>query len=151
MRFGKTDFAIGFILFLEQFPGRERNRAHVETFRRQVRRRVIDQADFRAGGHQDQVGFAYRQSQKVHKRPSPTRRRHPPTMRSRVGRAWRVRISAIGPSRRLTASFQAATVSLASAGRITVRLGIARSAARCSIGWWVGPSSPRPMLSWVKT
>src|SRR5258706_51893 len=22
---------------------------------------------------------------------------------------------------------------------------------RCSIGWWVGPSSPRPTESWVKT
>ena len=32
-----------------------------------------------------------------------------------------------------------------SAGRNTSRLGIARSAARCSTGWWVGPSSPRPI------
>ena len=45
----------------------------------------------------------------------------------------------------------AAAVSLASAGRTTSRPGIARSAARCSIGWWVGPSSPRPMESWVQT
>ncbi len=29
--------------------------------------------------------------------------------------------------------------------------GIARSAARCSIGWWVGPSSPRPIESCVHT
>ena len=29
--------------------------------------------------------------------------------------------------------------------------GIARSAASCSIGWWVGPSSPSPIESWVKT
>ena len=32
-----------------------------------------------------------------------------------------------------------------------VSRGIARSEAACSIGWWVGPSSPTPMLSWVKT
>ena len=30
-------------------------------------------------------------------------------------------------------------------------LGIARNAARCSIGWWVGPSSPSSTESWVKT
>ena len=29
--------------------------------------------------------------------------------------------------------------------------GIARSAAKCSIGWWVGPSSPRPTESCVQT
>ena len=29
--------------------------------------------------------------------------------------------------------------------------GIRRSVAVCSTGWWVGPSSPRPMESWVKT
>jgi hypothetical protein len=28
---------------------------------------------------------------------------------------------------------------------------MARNAARCSIGWWVGPSSPSPIESWVIT
>ena len=28
---------------------------------------------------------------------------------------------------------------------------MARSAVRCSIGWWVGPSSPRPIESCVQT
>ena len=37
------------------------------------------------------------------------------------------------------------------AWRTIARFGIARSAAMCSIGWWVGPSSPRPMESWVQT
>ena len=41
--------------------------------------------------------------------------------------------------------------SLASAGRRTSSPGIARSEASCSIGWWVGPSSPSPMESWVIT
>ena len=31
------------------------------------------------------------------------------------------------------------------------RPGMARSVARCSIGWWVGPSSPSPTESWVQT
>ena len=30
-------------------------------------------------------------------------------------------------------------------------LGIRRSVAVCSTGWWVGPSSPRPIESCVKT
>jgi len=28
---------------------------------------------------------------------------------------------------------------------------MARKEASCSTGWWVGPSSPSPMASWVKT
>ena len=50
-----------------------------------------------------------------------------------------------------SAAFQHSKVSVASAGRNTSRLGMARRAARCSTGWWVGPSSPRPMESWVQT
>ena len=49
------------------------------------------------------------------------------------------------------AVYQPAIVSLASAGLNTIRLGIALSMERCSTGWWVGPSSPTPMLSWVNT
>ena len=33
----------------------------------------------------------------------------------------------------------------------TFTIGTARSAARCSTGWWVGPSSPSPMESCVIT
>ena len=43
------------------------------------------------------------------------------------------------------------TFKRASAGRITVRWGIALRLISCSTGWWVGPSSPTPILSWVKT
>jgi hypothetical protein len=46
---------------------------------------------------------------------------------------------------------QHSAVSIESAGRSTKWLGIARIAARCSTGWCVGPSSPRPMESWVMT
>ena len=35
------------------------------------------------------------------------------------------------------------------AGRRSIRPGMARSEARCSTGWWVGPSSPTPMESCV--
>ena len=58
--------------------------------------------------------------------------------------------SATGP-RRVIATRHALAVSFASPGRITTRRGIARSDAACSTGWCVGPSSPTPMLSWVKT
>ncbi len=47
-------------------------------------------------------------------------------------------------------SRHASATSLASPGRIVIRAGIARSDAICSIGWWVGPSSPTPIESWVK-
>ena len=46
---------------------------------------------------------------------------------------------------------QASVVSVASAGRSTTRPGIARSAARCSTGWCVGPSSPSATESCVQT
>ena len=45
----------------------------------------------------------------------------------------------------------APAVSFASAGRNTFVFGCARSVASCSIGWCVGPSSPRPTESWVYT
>ncbi len=41
------------------------------------------------------------------------------------------------------------TTSLASAGRNTSRPGTARNETSCSTGWWVGPSSPTPIESWV--
>ena len=61
------------------------------------------------------------------------------------------RASSDGPLVSISAAFQHSAVSTASAGRKTSRLGIALSAASCSTGWWVGPSSPRPMESWVIT
>ena len=67
-----------------------------------------------------------------------------------TGTPWRVSTSTVGPSWS-TAARHAAAVSLASAGRITCRPGIARSVARCSTGWWVGPSSPTPTESWLNT
>ena len=57
---------------------------------------------------------------------------------------------AVGPSfSRCTR--HASAVSFASAGRITRMPGIARIAASCSMGWWVGPSSPTPIESCDQT
>ena len=67
-----------------------------------------------------------------------------------TGTFWRVRTRATGWWVRSIATRQASATSFASAGRITSRPGIARSEASCSTGWWVGPSSPRPIESWVK-
>ena len=50
--------------------------------------------------------------------------------------------SAPGPRCPRGSSATRTAVSLASPGRSTTSPGIARSAARCSTGWWVGPSSP---------
>src|SRR5581483_999337 len=65
-----------------------------------------------------------------------------------TGTSWRVRTSAVGPSLSM-ATCHATAVSLASAGRMSRSPGMARIAARCSTGWCVGPSSPRPTESWV--
>ena len=50
---------------------------------------------------------------------------------------------------RLQPHFQATADSTVSQGRQTGRLGISRRLDTCSTGWWVGPSSPRPIESWV--
>ena len=42
-------------------------------------------------------------------------------------------------------------ISTASAGLNTYKLGIALNEDKCSTGWWVGPSSPRPTESCVIT
>ena len=67
----------------------------------------------------------------------------------KIGIACRVSARAVGPSRREMAIFQASHTSFASPGRMTTRLGMARKPANCSIGWCVGPSSPKPTLSCV--
>jgi hypothetical protein len=72
-------------------------------------------------------------------------------LRSIVGTAWRVRMRTAGWWCSLMMTFQASATSLASAGRKTIRPGMARSDATCSTGWCVGPSSPTPMESCVKT
>ena len=54
-------------------------------------------------------------------------------------------------SRLSIAAAQATAVSAVSHGRQTSRFGIRRSDAACSIDWCVGPSSPRPIESCVKT
>ena len=76
------------------------------------------------------------------------RRRAPRPDRSPAG-PGATSAKAVGCSVCASANSQASAVSLASAGRSASRLGIARSAASCSTGWCVGPSSPRPIESCV--
>ncbi len=71
--------------------------------------------------------------------------------RSNTGMFCRVRAMPAGPLRRSRTVFQAQATSFASPGRTMSRPGIARSAASCSTGWWVGPSSPSATESWVHT
>ena len=70
---------------------------------------------------------------------------------SHTGRPWRESASAVGRSVWRNACRQASAVSLKPAGRTTSRFGVARSVTSCSIGWWVGPSSPTPIESCVNT
>ena len=65
--------------------------------------------------------------------------------------AWRESTRAVGSWVWVSATFQAIAVSLASPGRMVSSPGVARSMASCSMGWWVGPSSPTPIESWVNT
>ena len=71
-------------------------------------------------------------------------------VRSSVGMSCRERTSVTGWCRSFRMTRHASTTSLGSPGRSTIRPGIARRLARCSIGWCVGPSSPTPMESCVK-
>src|SRR5471032_252439 len=72
-------------------------------------------------------------------------------LRSWYGRFWRVKISVDGPFLRCTAAPHATMDSTVSHGRQLSRLGIKRIDETCSTDWWVGPSSPRPIESWVNT
>ena len=67
------------------------------------------------------------------------------------GTLWRVSKSAVGPSFLRRAAAQATAVSAPSQGRQTSMFGIRRRLAACSTGWCVGPSSPSPIESCVKT
>ena len=67
------------------------------------------------------------------------------------GRFWRDSSSAPGRRLRSIAQAQATAVSTVSHGRQTSSFGMSRSAAACSTDWCVGPSSPRPIESCVKT
>ncbi len=68
-----------------------------------------------------------------------------------TGRPCRESAITVGRSVCFIACRQASAVSLAPAGRTTSTFGVARSDASCSIGWCVGPSSPSPIESCVKT
>jgi hypothetical protein len=69
----------------------------------------------------------------------------------RRGRFWRDRPARWGRRALHGALAQATAVSRPSAGRQTSSPGMMRSEGTCSTLWCVGPSSPRPMESCVKT
>merc|ERR1719261_1275695 len=67
------------------------------------------------------------------------------------GMPWRDSASTEGASALATAHAKEPDTSLPSQGLKTYMLGMARRDSSISTGWWVGPSSPRPMESWVMT
>ena len=83
--------------------------------------------------------------------PTPLVSAYPSAPRATIGRFCRLRIKPAGRSLFFRICAQQAVVSFASIGRTTSRPGMVRRAERCSIGWWVGPSSPSPIESWVQT
>ena len=70
---------------------------------------------------------------------------------ARFGNFCLLKANATGVSLDSIATFHAYAVSVESAGLKTWKFGIVLSIDSCSIGWWVGPSSPTPMLSCVST
>ena len=64
---------------------------------------------------------------------------------------WRDSAISAGACVLRSAAQYAADVSLPSAGRHRYMLGVVRRDSMISTGWWVGPSSPKPMESWVAT
>ena len=89
------------------------------------------------------VGLAVRRHRTARRRRAASRRRRRSACDRASARPAGVSTSATGPIARLDARpARRPRVSLASQGRITSRFGIARSAASCSTGWCVGPSSP---------
>ena len=135
------------------------NRSHdgIDTTRTDDALRVAEQLARRdahlhlgagADEHEVEVGRRLRRRARTRRAGTPTGARS--AVPSSTGTFWRVRISAVGPSPSRCTRHAAAT-SLASAGRMTRSPGIARSDASCSIGWWVGPSSPTPTESCVQT
>ena len=94
--------------------------------------RASTAAHLGTGADQDDVRRA------VARRPARSRRGARPgarrAARSKIGSAWRVNTSVVGPWRRSIATRQPSVTSLASAGRNTTMFGIARSAGSCSTG-----------------
>ena len=132
------------ILLGEQLPARHRHHARRDRSASRARRARPARRDLRAGRDQDHVR----------------------AVGEHVGALLGAGRAGLGQDRQVlarqhqarsgrgcaaSANFQPATVSFASAGRNTWRFGIARSAIRCSTGWWVGPSSPSPTESCVQT
>ena len=111
----------------------------------QERARLDGERDLGAGGDQDDVGPALARRRA---RSRPSRRRRSP---ARTGTACRVEQER---GRARAASSPRAT---RRPSRWRRRGGSRRGAGspaarpRARSGWWVGPSSPTPMLSWVKT
>ncbi len=62
-----------------------------------------------------------------------------------------VKDNTLGVPESFNATSQHSIVSILSAGLNTFKLGIDLNPDSCSIGWCVGPSSPKPIESWVIT
>ncbi len=114
------------------------------------------QADLGAGGDEDQFRLQPFCPICLRLRPERIRlcagRRRRRISCGRSGRPFAVKgRRRSGRSVLFNAARHASRTSWASQGRMRARFGIARRAARCSTDWCVGPSSPRPIESCVKT
>ena len=102
--------------------------------------------DLAAGADEHESGLVG-----VARRTRGAHRSHGRAVGARPGRPGGDRTSAVGPS--WSTAMRHACGRLVGVGRADHAAGRAWPAAtaRCSMGWWVGPSSPSPTESWVNT
>ena len=146
---GRQDrVAVGLRLLLEELPARHRHDARRDRPRPRASRAPDGELQLGARRDQEQPGLpAARLRQDVGAARDVARRPSGPAPAGSGGRGRGRR----GPRGARSRPSTPRAVSLASAGRMIARCGIARSDIRCSTGWWVGPSSPRPIESCVQT
>ena len=145
---GSTLLALGGILRVEHARAGHRHHAHAPALLAAARFAASTrERHFRARRDHDALAACLRN------RAARSRRARSPATCSRVARLRRQCLARQHQARRAVvrarSPAQATAVSTASQGRQTVMFGIRRRLARCSTGWCVGPSSPRPMESWV--
>ena len=139
--------AVGRVLLLEELPGghahdaRARRLGGEELVRLERQTSTSEPVAIRMSVGRAVVG---RVGQHVGAAPTPAAGAY--RLRSSVGSFWRVRTQRRGAVVVAQRDLHASTVSLASAGRRSPSgPGWRAAPARCSTGWCVGPSSPRPI------
>src|SRR3989344_2901703 len=136
------------VLLVEHAGRRHRDNAHLAALLFQLGSSLHGQTDFRTSGDQDQFRLTRAVFQHITTTSDISQLL---SVAALVRQVLPKKISADGPSLRSMAYFHATADSTASHGRQVSRFGVPRRLASCSIGWGVGPASPRAMEAWGNT